>query len=462
MNKFFNHISFKKCCFYNIIYFLFVLSTNPVFSQITNYSKSVSFNENNTNSLNNNTYTNQNTNPQIFAPPKTTAQDIINQSHQNVPMYGTGTNQQKNQDIIHAYIMNNIKNDPMYQLPQQLSPRDAHINLYKLTFYELLKMQKGEIPFSLKRAVILIENAYSKNQFSYKEYQDLINEKINLLKKLMTSEKITENNQLGKNYLIQKLFSENIIEYNGNEKRIHKPYRYDFEDFLGEENWSSMFVYKLLKTGKGQCHSMPLLYLIFAEELKTKAWLSLAPEHSFIIFKSGRTFYNFETTNGKLVSEEWLIESGYINTTAIKNRIYLDTLGKNELMGVLLADLIMGYTNLFGYDNFMNTMVNSLLGIYPKSIQGHIFKANLLTLQTKNKLKKVGYPPVEKINEYPEAYHSYQAMLKQYDYIDDLGYMQIPKDKYANWLNSLNQEKHKQENQKLKTAVIQNTKNENE
>ncbi|MCW5921846.1 MAG: hypothetical protein KIS77_05840 [Saprospiraceae bacterium] len=38
----------------------------------------------------------------------------------------------------------------------------------------------------------------------------------------------------------------------------HKPYGYDFEDPWGKQDWSKQFVTKLMGSGKGQCHSMPL------------------------------------------------------------------------------------------------------------------------------------------------------------------------------------------------------------
>ena len=280
----------------------------------------------------------------------------------------------------------------------------------------------------------------------------------------MKNEKISENNNLGKNYAIQKLFSEKITEYKDNKLyKTYNPFGYDFEDYTGLEDWSKMFVSKLLSTGKGQCHSLPLLYLILAEEINASAWLSLAPEHSFIQFSDNRKslFYNFETTNGNSVSTDWIMESGYINTQAIKNGIYLDTLGKRELMSTLLADLVMGYTTKFGYDEFVFTMVDSLLATNPKSIQGQIFKADLLALKTNQALQKVGNPPIEKIKEYSEANVYYTDLMKQYEIIKNLGYMQMPSEMYNEWLLSLNSEKNKQEKQKLQTSIISNVKKNN-
>lgn len=482
------------------LFFLFIFQTIRTQGQTT-YRKSISFSGFTPINIDQNQNTSQTNNTQHYyqhpsTPMGGNSQVIINQANSHVqgPVYTPNMTPQQRQQANMRHIQQQMANDPMYQKPnpsnnfsqqtkqqKQIAEIKAILNedlptiedaeeakrlqstkYFRQAFTQLIEMQNSIRPFSLKEAVFIIENAYTDNTLDKNDYLKRIKIKVDALKMLMKKEKISASNNLGKNYIIQKLFSERIVEYKDTVVwRVHKPFQYDFEDFLGENDWSKMFVTKLLKTGKGQCHSMPLMYLILAEEIDAKAWLSLAPEHSFVIFNDGRTFYNYETTNGNPVTYDWLMESGYINSMAIKNRIYLDTLGQDGLISTLLADLIMGYTNKFGYDNFMASMVDTLLSINPKSIQGQIFKADLLVLETKKNLQKVGTPPVEQIPNYPDAHKSYSALMKQYDFIDGLGYVQMPKDKYSAWLASLNNEKHKQENQKLKTAIIRNAKTSN-
>jgi len=350
------------------------------------------------------------------------------------------------------------KDIPVYPVTTERLNNTQH---YHQAYQALLEMQNGIQPFSLKQAVFLIENAWYDNSLDYEEYATRIKKKTSALNTLMKTEGIASSNQLGKNYLIQKLMTERITEYRNNiAYQVHQPFIYDFDDYMGEKDWSKMFVTKLLKTGKGQCHSLPLLYLILAEETGTEAWLSLAPEHSFIMFsdQQKRSFYNYETTSGQIVSENWLMESGYINSAAIQNRIYLDTLSRKDLMAALLADLIMGYTNKFSYDNFVISMVENLLMLSPKSIQGQMLKAEILGIKTKMSLQKVGNPPVEQLSNYPEAQANYTALLRHYDYIDQLGYVEIPKEIYEQWLSSLETEIRKREQQSLKNQLIKDAK----
>jgi hypothetical protein len=60
------------------------------------------------------------------------------------------------------------------------------------------------------------------------------------------------------------------------------PFRYSFDDPLGKQDWSNMFVTKLLATHQGNCHSLAYLYKILADELGAKCWLALAPNHIYI------------------------------------------------------------------------------------------------------------------------------------------------------------------------------------
>jgi hypothetical protein len=119
-------------------------------------------------------------------------------------------------------------------------------------------------------------------------------------------------------------------------------------------------------TGKGQCHSMPLLYLAIAEQLGAKAYLSLAPEHSFIqYFNNDNDRINFETTNGNMVSQSFMLRSGFINASALKNKTYLDTLSQRQLYAQCLADLLISYEREHGHDDFAEQMKQKIQQINP-------------------------------------------------------------------------------------------------
>jgi hypothetical protein len=129
----------------------------------------------------------------------------------------------------------------------------------------------------------------------------------------------------------------------------HEPFTYDFNDVFGREDWSNMFVSKLLALNKGNCHSLPYLYKILAEELGETAHLALAPNHIYIKNYSQKTgWYNTELTSASFPIDAWLIASGYIHMDAIRNEVYMDTLSKKESLALTLLDLAQGYERKFG------------------------------------------------------------------------------------------------------------------
>lgn len=303
--------------------------------------------------------------------------------------------------------------------------------------------------FSITRAVYTAESAWYDNPPPFKDFENAIQARADLVKLILQKEGLDRYNNLALNYAIQKLYrSDNQFLDKRTRKIISIPrLGYDFNDFMGEKNWSNMFVTKLLSTGKGQCHSLPLLYLAIAEKLGAKAYLSLSPEHSFIQFfdKNGHR-YNFETTNGNLVTHAWLMQSTYINATALKNRTYLDTLSSRQLYAQLLSDLLQTYINKLGLDEAAMQITGKILSIDPGNVAALMTQANYHTFVTTQKLKQAGYPSVDKLESYPDVYQAYQAMQKSYELVEQTGFQEMPKEDYQRWLKTVEEEKKKQKN----------------
>ena len=176
---------------------------------------------------------------------------------------------------------------------------------------------------------------------------------------------------------------------------------------------------------------MPLQYLAIAEQLGAKAYLSLSPEHSFMQYFDETGYrYNFETTNGNLVNQTWLMQSNYINATALKNKTYLDTLSNKQLYAQLLSDLLQNYTEKVGYDEFSEQLTEQILALNPKNLVAIMIQANFNTYIARDELKAVGNPPVNQIPNYPKANQAYQNMQQSYQLIEEQGFQDMPKEAY--------------------------------
>src|SRR5690606_22632601 len=117
-------------------------------------------------------------------------------------------------------------------------------------------------------------------QQDYEEFNSIVNQTGDFLREKMDELGYDKESNLAKNFMLFQFFSD-TLEIKSRDLK-HLPLEYDFEDYMGINDWSKMFVSKLLETGKGQCNSLPRLYLILAEEIGAEAFLSLSPNHSYI------------------------------------------------------------------------------------------------------------------------------------------------------------------------------------
>ncbi|MBN2520156.1 MAG: hypothetical protein JXB17_06610 [Bacteroidales bacterium] len=362
----------------------------------------------------------------------------------NFPNYLNGKSiEETNLEIINRDIMqvNQAKiNNDLDDYNQNLQ-RQQLMNFIKsnyLNAYNSIKdMLERKAPLDLKKAVFEVEHAFN-NTFTYEQFDKSIQQLVDII----NYQSGNTSNNINLNLSILKVMSDTIkIPLTNKEITFTSyPFTYDFEDYYGEKDYNKMFVSKLLATHTGQCHSMPLLHLILAQEIGAEAYLSFSPNHSFIKFKDERgTFYNYETTQGKLVSNEWIMGSGYITANAIKNGIFLDTLNQKQVVAYCLNDLAMGYIKIFGmYDTtFINKCTDLSLKYYPtKNASAYVLKSNMYLAQFIKVKQKYGINSHEELLKNEEAKQYWEKHDYLYNMLTDKGYKNIPKDLYDQWLGS--------------------------
>ena len=331
-------------------------------------------------------------------------------------------------------------NQPIqYELPDQSQQEGGE--LFKQSFAELSNMLDGKQDLSLKWAVFLSENA-TYGQLDYDWFCYLIQKETDFVKSALAAEKLTIENKDAVKWMLYRLFADTVPV--GNEKHI--PFTYDFEDPFGKTDWTKMYVTKLLTTRKGQCHSMPLLYLILAEELGVDAYLAYSPQHSYIKVKNKKgVWYNFETTNGHYTNDSWVLSSNFIKAEAVQQGVYLDTLGRKKVVASCLNDLGQAYIHKFGsYDKFAAQCAEKTLETHPNNINAMKIKANYRTVLFDFVVWQMNYPPPATIHEYPEVYELLRLRDETYDRMDALGFEEMPEEAYNAWLKSFENEKGKQ------------------
>lgn len=121
----------------------------------------------------------------------------------------------------------------------------------------------------------------------------------------------------------------------------YRPFAYDSADPAGELRRNKM-LYNYLATRRGQCVSMPILFLILGERLGLDVCFVSAPEHYFVRYRdcSGRE-HNIETTSGGHPARtEWYRLSAPITDRSLETGLYLRGLSKREAIASMASTIV--------------------------------------------------------------------------------------------------------------------------
>ncbi len=301
---------------------------------------------------------------------------------------------------------------------------------YEDAFLEIKTMLEGNTDFSFKRAVFITENAYNKGELDYNVFSAEISTITAKLKQFIKDRNLSQYKTAG-NYAVFAYMTDTVKEND------FQPYSYDFDDFMGDKDWRSMFVTKLMQTRKGNCHSLPYFYKILCDEMNVEAFLAIAPNHVYIKHKDeNRQWANIELTNGSFFRDQWMIEQMAVTVEAIKSEAYMNPLNETEMLAMCLFDLASGYQYNYGYDDFFLEVVEEGLKYFPNSIELHMNKANYY-LDLAENLKQNNHPL-----EAQRIFELYQKITLR---INELGHQELPLELYEEWVRSMEEEKKKQD-----------------
>lgn len=329
--------------------------------------------------------------------------------------------------------------------------------LFYQAYRELRTMLSGK-NVSLKKAVFLYEKAFNPS-LDWNRYNDRIGDMVQHIGIALQQKGIKRDDHISQNMMLFRFFTDTLtVWYPGTEKPVSSfPLLYDFDDFWGEKDYNNVFVTKLLQTGSGQCHSLPLLYLILAEEIGTKAHLAFSPSHSYIKIQDELgNWYNLELTNHAITSDQFITYSGYIKSEALMNKVYMHPLTAKEVIAQTVMDLASAYVKKYGYEKFVRHCTNlaNSSGLKSMSIHKHSFNY-YLTLHNYilDQYRKHGLTREDFRND-EKAMQVYQQVEGAHKHIKKQGYMDMPRKEYEKWLNSVQKEARKQEHKTRMRALM--------
>ncbi|WP_411886572.1 transglutaminase family protein [Polaromonas sp. YR568] len=154
-----------------------------------------------------------------------------------------------------------------------------------------------------------------------------------------------------------------------------QPFQYDLDDPLGRKV-SSKLLPTYLTTKRGNCVSMPTLFVLLAQKLGLDATFAEAPGHFFVKYRdeAGRS-YNLETTSGgNQKTDESYQRDTPMTPKALKSGIYMRPLSKKESVVTVLMDPLVEHYKLQGNPERIIALSDLALEHYPKNVDAMLNK----------------------------------------------------------------------------------------
>lgn len=113
----------------------------------------------------------------------------------------------------------------------------------------------------------------------------------------------------------------------------YRPFDYDHADF---KDIRASLLSNYLTTRRGNCVSMPVLFLVLASKLGLEIALARATSHLFVRHHVGEQITNLETTSGALPARDtWICQTRRVSQRGIDSGLYMRSLSRREAVGTM-------------------------------------------------------------------------------------------------------------------------------
>jgi hypothetical protein len=318
------------------------------------------------------------------------------------------------------------------------------VDPYVKAYNEIDSMMKGSQKIDFLKAVWVVENAADPS-LSWHEFNSMFQDGLQIITQLMRKDKLLPNDNLAKLMSIYKFMSDTTSVFIASKEKnvVSKPMIYDYEDYGGKNDPTKVFVSKLLRTGTGQCMSLPMLYYLYAKALNADANIAFAPEHSYITFKDRLgNEQSIELTGRMFTTSDFYWQSGFIKTEQVKSGIYLTPMSEKETLSYLLTTLCKTYVKKFGVDNRLFEMASTAKEHHPNSLSANMLLfgySNELWKHVKRQYEVYGSSEIDLQND-ETAQTIKRNKEEAYNYLmKNLGYSKMPDWAYEKWLKGVNE-----------------------
>jgi regulator of sirC expression with transglutaminase-like and TPR domain len=152
-------------------------------------------------------------------------------------------------------------------------------------------------------------------------------------------------------------------------------FSYDLDDPFGK-NIRNKLLATYLETRKGNCVSMPTLFVALAQKIGLDAVLATAPEHIFAKVRDDNgDWLTIEATSGGTKSDQSYKQEMEISDLALANGIYLRALSKRESVAVM-ASTVMEHYRQENRQDLRDQVATAILSVDPHNVTAMLHKGS--------------------------------------------------------------------------------------
>lgn len=223
----------------------------------------------------------------------------------------------------------------------------------------------------------------------------------------------------------------------------YTPFGYDFDDPLGK-NIRNKLLLNYIASRKGNCVTMPLLFVILGQRLGLDVTISTAPLHLFVKYTDPETgtTYNLEATSGaKPARDVWIRQENPMTDESIANGLYMQKLSKREAAAVMVTTLVEYFARQQAHEKVV-ALSDVVLAHYPKDVGSMLKKGSAYgRLATRDFVRKYPMPKLIPPEEY--GYFKYLEDQNRFWFAkaETLGWREPTQDQEANYLQTISRAK---------------------
>lgn len=219
-------------------------------------------------------------------------------------------------------------------------------------------------------------------------------------------------------------------------------YHYDFDDPLGRKIRNKL-ISNYMATKKGQCVSMPLLFIVLGQRLGLDVAAAITPEHVFVKYTddAGIT-HNLEATSGATPARDvWIRQQTPMTDQAVANGTYMRKLSKRETVAAMAQVLAEHFAERNAYEKEI-AVADAILGAYPKTVDAMLHKGSAYTHLIRTKFE-ARYPSPRDIPNEERPYFRYLSEQSEswYSKAESLGWRQPTKMQEMRYVENVNRAK---------------------